>query len=126
MVDLSDVYMTFSLPTAATGKVAIGTKVRPVLDAAPQYVIPATASFVTDVAQFTPKTVETAREREELMFRIKAQIPAKLLNQAHRAGHNRPAGRGVHSTGCQHHLAGTPTDKATPIRCRSASASGFH
>jgi HlyD family secretion protein len=81
LVDVSDVYMTFFLPTAAAGKVALGTEIRLILDAAPQYVIPARASFVADVAQFTPKTVETAVEREKLMFRIKAQIPAELLKK---------------------------------------------
>jgi len=81
LVDLSDVYMTFFLPTAAAGKVALGSEVRLVLDAAPQYVIPANVSFVADVAQFTPKTVETASEREKLMFRIRAQIPVALLKK---------------------------------------------
>lgn len=81
LVDLSDVYMTFFLPTASAGKVAFGTEVRLVLDAAPQYVVPAHVSFVSDVAQFTPKTVETASEREKLMFRIRAQIPAELLKK---------------------------------------------
>lgn len=81
LVDLSDVYMTFFLPTEAAGRVALGTEVRLVLDVAPQYVIPAKASFVADVAQFTPKTVETASEREKLMFRIRAQIPVELLRK---------------------------------------------
>ncbi len=36
-------------------------------------------SFVADVAQFTPKTVETASERQKLMFRVKAQIDPELL-----------------------------------------------
>ena len=65
------------------------------LDAAPQYVIPAQVSFVADVAQFTPKTVETASEREKLMFRVKAQIDPELLKQAHRAGQDRAAGHGL-------------------------------
>ncbi len=81
LVDLTDVYMTFFLPTAVAGRVAIGTEVRIVLDAAPQYVIPASVSFVADVAQFTPKTVETASEREKLMFRVRAQIPPELLKK---------------------------------------------
>jgi len=81
LVDLSDVYMTFFLPTAAAGRIAIGTEVRLVLDAAPQYVVPARVSFVADVAQFTPKTVETASEREKLMFRIRAHIPENLLKK---------------------------------------------
>lgn len=81
LVDLGDVYMTFFLPTAQAGRVAIGTEIRLVLDAAPQYVIPAKAIFVADVAQFTPKTVETEEERQKLMFRIKAQIAPDLLRK---------------------------------------------
>ncbi|MBS7701343.1 HlyD family efflux transporter periplasmic adaptor subunit [Chelatococcus sp. YT9] len=81
LVDLSEVYMTFFLPTAQAGRVAIGTDVRLVLDAAPQYVIPAKATFVSDVAQFTPKTVETEEERQKLMFRVKARIPQELLKK---------------------------------------------
>ena len=81
LVDLGDVYMTFFLPTAQAGRVAIGAEVRLVLDAAPRYVIPAKATFVADVAQFTPKTVETEEERQKLMFRIKAQISPELLRK---------------------------------------------
>ena len=81
MVDLSDVYMTFFLSTAAVGRIALGTEVRLILDAAPEYVIPARVSFVADVAQFTPKTVETASERLKLMFRVRARIPPDLLRK---------------------------------------------
>ncbi|EEH14857.1 HlyD family secretion protein [Brucella ceti str. Cudo] len=81
LVDLSDVSMTFFLPTAQAGRVAIGADARIVLDAAPQYVIPAKVSFVADVAQFTPKTVETEEERQKLMFRVKAKIPQILLQK---------------------------------------------
>ncbi|MEN5246387.1 HlyD family secretion protein [Brucella pseudintermedia] len=81
LVDVSDVYMTFFLPTAQAGRVAIGADARIVLDAAPQYVIPAKINFVADVAQFTPKTVETEEERQKLMFRVKAKIPQELLQK---------------------------------------------
>ena len=81
LLDRADVYMTFFLPTTAAGKLAIGSEVRLVLDAVPQYVIPAKVSFVADAAQFTPKTVETASEREKLMFRVKAQIDPALLKK---------------------------------------------
>ncbi|MFC0220333.1 HlyD family secretion protein [Pseudochelatococcus lubricantis] len=81
LVDLSDVYMTFFLPTDQAGLLALGAEARIVLDAAPQYVLPAKISFVADVAQFTPKTVETAVEREKLMFRIRAQISPDLLRK---------------------------------------------
>jgi HlyD family secretion protein len=79
LVDLSDVYMTFFLPESAAGKLALGADVRIILDAAPDYVIPAKISFVASTAQFTPKTVETASERQKLMFRVKAQLDRELL-----------------------------------------------
>jgi HlyD family secretion protein len=81
LVDLGDVYMTFFLPTAQAGRVAIGSEVRLVLDAAPRWVIPARATFVASVAQFTPKTVETEEERQKLMFRVRAHISPDLLRR---------------------------------------------
>jgi len=81
VVDLSDVYMTFFLPETAVGKVPLGSEVRVILDAAPQYVLPAKISYVASVAQFTPKTVETANERQKLMFRVKARFSRELLQQ---------------------------------------------
>ncbi len=81
LVDLNDVYLTFFLPETAVGKVPLGSEVRVILDAAPQYVIPAQVSFVATVAQFTPKTVETATERQKLMFRVKAQFSRELLKK---------------------------------------------
>lgn len=55
--------MTIFLPAAAAAKLELGSEARIVLDPAPQYVIPATVSFVAADAQFTPKTVETKDER---------------------------------------------------------------
>ena len=81
MVDLADVYMTFFLPERQAGRVNMGAEARIILDAAPQLVIPANVTFVADVAQFTPKTVETKEERQKLTFRVKAHIPADLLRK---------------------------------------------
>ena len=81
LVDLSDVYLTFFLPETIAGRVSLGSEARIVLDATPNAVIPAKISYVSSVAQFTPKTVETASERQKLMFRVKAQIDPKLLQK---------------------------------------------
>lgn len=81
LVDLADVYMTFFLPEREAGRVAMGADVRLILDAVPQYVIPARVSYVASVAQFTPKTVETESEREKMMFRVKARIDPALLRE---------------------------------------------
>lgn len=81
LVDLTDVYMTFFLPETVAGRVRIGSEARLVLDALPDRVIPAKISFVADVAQFTPKTVETESERQKLMFRVRARIDPALLKR---------------------------------------------
>ena len=81
LIDLSDVYMSFFLPTEAAGQVALSSEVRVVLDTAPHLPIPATVTFVSRQAQFTPKFVETANERQKLMFRVKARIDKALLSK---------------------------------------------
>lgn len=80
LLDVSDVFMTIFLPTSEVGRVALGSEARIVLDAAPQYVVPASVSFVAGEAQFTPKYVETKNEREKLMYRVKLKIDPKLLD----------------------------------------------
>ncbi|MEQ8267003.1 MAG: efflux RND transporter periplasmic adaptor subunit [Parvibaculum sp.] len=79
LLDLSNVYMTIFLPAGEAGRLAMGDEARLVLDPIPEFVIPAHVSFVAADAQFTPKTVETQEERENLMFRVKLQIGADLL-----------------------------------------------
>lgn len=79
LLDLTDVYMDVYLPTAEAGQTMIGAEARLILDAAPQYVVPAHVSFVASEAQFTPKYVETASEREKLMFRVRLKLPAEIL-----------------------------------------------
>ena len=81
MIDLQDVYMTFFVPETAAGRIALGTEVRLVLDTAPGFVVPAAVSYVASSAQFTPKSVETASERQKLMFRVKAQVDRRLLER---------------------------------------------
>ena len=81
LVDLTDVYMTLFIPEKLVGKIAQGADCRIVLDAGRGYPIPARISYVSSIAQFTPKTVETEVEREKLMFRVRARIPAELLKQ---------------------------------------------
>src|SRR6185437_2944352 len=79
--DLSDVYMYVYLPSDVTGKLPLGSEARIVLDAAPQYPIRTFVSFVSPVAQFTPKTVETAEERHNLTFRVKLQLDKNRLRE---------------------------------------------
>ena len=84
ILDLNDVYMTIYLPADQAGKLTLGDEVRTILDPVPQYVLPATISFVATEAQFTPKSVETAEERQKLMFRVKLQGDPEVLKKYHR------------------------------------------
>jgi HlyD family secretion protein len=84
ILDLKDVYMTVYLPAGEAGKLALGDEARTILDPVPQFVLPATISFVATEAQFTPKSVETAEEREKLMFRVKLQADPQVLDKYHR------------------------------------------
>lgn len=79
--DLTDIYMTIFLPARDAGLLAIGSEARIILDPIPEYVIPAAVTFVASTAQFTPKSVETAEERDQLMFRVKLTIPPELLEK---------------------------------------------
>jgi HlyD family secretion protein len=81
ILDLNDVYMTIYLPAAQAGQLSLGDEARIVCDPFPQYVVPATISFVATDAQFTPKSVETTEEREKLIFRVKLQIDPKVLGK---------------------------------------------
>jgi HlyD family secretion protein len=81
ILDLQDVYMTVFVPAATAGRLTIGSEARIILDPVPQYVVPATVSFVAADAQFTPKTVETQDEREKLMFRLKLKVDTAVLKQ---------------------------------------------
>jgi HlyD family secretion protein len=81
ILDLADVYMTVFLPTEQAGRVGYGAEARMVLDAFPELVLPASISFASPEAQFTPKEVETRTEREKLMFRFKVKIDQALLEQ---------------------------------------------
>ena len=81
LIDLADVYLTVFLPADAAAQLAMGDEARLILDPVPQYVVPASVSFVATEAQFTPKSVETAEEREKLMFRVKLRIAPDLLQK---------------------------------------------
>ena len=79
ILDLTDLYMVIFLNAADSGRLGIGDEARVILDAVPDYVIPAEVSFVASDAQFTPKTVETESEREKLMFRVQLRVDRQVL-----------------------------------------------
>lgn len=81
VIDLTDVYMNVFLSTGDAGSLGIGADARIVLDAAPEYAVPAKVTYVASKAQFTPKEVETTDERQKLAFRVKVQIDPEILKE---------------------------------------------
>jgi HlyD family secretion protein len=79
VLDLNDMYMTVFLATEQVGRVAVGDEARVVLDALPHEVIPARVRFVSPRNQFTPREVETRKERDKLMFRVKVYVDQDWL-----------------------------------------------
>lgn len=78
IVDLSDVYMEFFLPSTEAHRVALGSEARVVLDIF-DFAAPATVSYVSPQSQFSPRSVEIRDEREKLMFRTRVRIPQELV-----------------------------------------------
>ena len=93
LLNLENVYMEVFLPARKAGLLPIGAEARIVLDALPDYAIPATVTFVSPEAQFTPKQVETMSEREQLVFRVRVRIPKDLV--AERIEHVKTGLRGI-------------------------------
>lgn len=81
VVDLGDLYMEIFLPSEQATRVKIGAEARITVDYDPVHSIAGKVSFVSPEAQFTPKQVETATEREKLMFRVKIQLPKEIASQ---------------------------------------------
>lgn len=80
LVDLTEVYLEFFLPASRAHRIAVGAEARIQIDIV-DAVVPATVTYVSPVAQFTPRQVETAEERENLMFRVRARVPQDLVQQ---------------------------------------------
>jgi HlyD family secretion protein len=81
LLESDDVYMTVFLPSQVAGKLRVGGEARIILDAFEGPALPANISFVSSEAQFTPKYVETASEREKLVYRVKLQIPVEVARR---------------------------------------------
>jgi HlyD family secretion protein len=76
--DMDNIYFQGYIPEADLAKVKFGMKAYVTTDAYPGKKYPAWVSFISSKAEFTPKTVETYKERVTLVYRCK--IRAQNLN----------------------------------------------
>jgi HlyD family secretion protein len=76
--DMDNIYFQGYIPEADLAKVKFGMQAYITTDAYPGKKYPAWVSFISSKAEFTPKTVETYKERVTLVYRCK--IRAQNLN----------------------------------------------
>jgi len=76
--DMDNIYFQGYIPEGDLAKVKFGMKAHVTTDAYPGKKYPAWVSFINSKAEFTPKTVETYKERVTLVYRCK--IRAQNLN----------------------------------------------
>ena len=100
LLDPSDVSMNIFLPNAQMSVLKVGDEARIVLDGI-EAVWPANIAFIATDAQFTPKAVETATEREKLVFKVKLKIPPDTARQYSRLLKGGMTGNGYVRTDAQ-------------------------
>lgn len=75
MADLSQVWLRAYVEEADLGRVKVGQKAFVTSDSFPGKRYEGRVAFIASEAEFTPKSVQTSKERTRLVYRIKIDIP---------------------------------------------------
>ena len=74
IIDPQNMFMNIYVPAGAAGNIISGSEARVFPDAFAGSHIPATVTYIAEKAQFTPREVEAAEERQKLVFRVKVHL----------------------------------------------------
>jgi HlyD family secretion protein len=77
--DLSQVYLRAYINETDLGRIRVGQRVRVISDTFPDKAYEGKITFIASQAEFTPKNVQTQKERVKLVYRIKVDIPNPLM-----------------------------------------------
>ena len=72
--DMEHCWLKGYLPETELGRVKLGQRARVTTDSHPGRVFQGTVSFISSEAEFTPKNVQTEKERVKLVYRIKITL----------------------------------------------------
>ena len=72
--ELSKPWVRAYLSESSLGKVRVGEKAQIKIDSNPDKVFDGLLTFISPVAEFTPKTVETRELRVDLVYRVKVEV----------------------------------------------------
>jgi HlyD family secretion protein len=75
LADLENVWLRAYISETDLGRIRLGQAVQVTTDTYPDKVYPGRISFIASQAEFTPKSVQTQRERVTLVYRIKIDVP---------------------------------------------------
>ncbi|MCL4535174.1 MAG: efflux RND transporter periplasmic adaptor subunit [Bacteroidetes bacterium] len=87
IIDLDSLHLTLYIPEQEIGLVQLGQKVAVSVDAFPDEVFQGQVSFISAQAEYTPRNVQTKKERVNLVFAVKVSLP----NPEHRLKPGIPA-----------------------------------
>lgn len=71
---LDQIWLRGYIPEYELGRVKVGQKARVITDTWPDRAFEGTVSFISPEAEFTPKNVQTEKERVKLVYRIKITL----------------------------------------------------
>jgi len=74
LVDPRDIWLRAYVPEAEVGRIKVGQPARVKIDAFRDRVFPGKIIEIASEAEFTPKNVQTQKERVNLVFRIKVGV----------------------------------------------------
>jgi len=75
LADIENVWLKAYIPETDLGKVKWGQEVLVTTDLRPKKVYKGKISFISSQSEFTPKQIQTEKERVTLVYRIKVDIP---------------------------------------------------
>jgi multidrug resistance efflux pump len=75
LADLDEVRLTIYIPEDELGRVFLGQEAAVQVDSFPHRVFPGTVSYISQRAEFTPKNVQTEKERVNMVFAVKVRLP---------------------------------------------------
>jgi HlyD family secretion protein len=74
LADLDQVTLTIFVPGGAIGQFSIGQPLNVRVDAFPDRVFPGSIVYISDQAEFTPRSVRTPDERTKLVYAVKIKL----------------------------------------------------
>jgi HlyD family secretion protein len=76
LADLDDRWVRIYVPGPEVGRLAVGQRAEITADAYPDRRYPGEVVFIAEEAEFTPRNVQTAEERVQLVYRVKVRVLA--------------------------------------------------